>query len=141
MDQLELLKNFRADEVLQNLHGFQRDAVEHAFRHLYLAPDSTRRFLIADEVGLGKTLIARGILAKALEHMRDDIDRIDIVYICSNLGIAKQNINRLNPLPQLKFTETERITMLPVTLGSLTENKVNFVSLTPGTSLDLLTSR
>ena len=133
----ELLAKFSAEPVLDGLHGFQRDAVEHAFKRLYKAPDSTRRFLIADEVGLGKTLIARGILAKALVEMRDDIDRIDVVYICSNLSIAAQNINRLNPLRELKFSGAERITLLPITLKSLANNKVNFVSFTPGTSLDL----
>ncbi|MEX2523716.1 MAG: DEAD/DEAH box helicase [Gammaproteobacteria bacterium] len=133
----DLLANFSAKPVLKQLHGFQRDAVEHAFERLYRAPDSSQRFLIADEVGLGKTMIARGILAKALEEMRDDIDRIDVVYICSNLSIAAQNINRLNPLTGLEFSGAERITLLPVTLKDLADRKVNFVSFTPGTSLDL----
>ena len=53
--------------VLSGLKGFQRDTVEYAFERLYLAPDSTRRFLVADEVGLGKTLVARGVIAKAIE--------------------------------------------------------------------------
>lgn len=133
----DLLANFSAEPVLECLHGFQRDAVELAFERLYKASDSTRRFLIADEVGLGKTMIARGILAKALEEMRDSVDRIDVVYICSNLSIAAQNINRLNPLRGLDFSGAERITLLPITLKNLANQKVNFVSFTPGTSLDL----
>jgi hypothetical protein len=52
--------------------------------------------LIADEVGLGKTLVARGIIAKTLEHLQDEVERIDVIYICSNAAIATQNINRLN---------------------------------------------
>ena len=84
--------------VLDGLKGFQRDTVEYAFERLYLAPDSTRRFLVADEVGLGKTLVARGVIAKALDHLWEGpgkVERIDIVYICSNGQIARQNARRL----------------------------------------------
>ena len=31
--------------------------------------DGTSRFLVADEVGLGKTLVARGLIAKTIEHL------------------------------------------------------------------------
>lgn len=132
-----LLDTFCAEEALSSLHGFQRDAVEYAFHRLYVAPDSTRRFLIADEVGLGKTLIAKGVMAKTLEHLRSTVDRIDVVYICSNLRIARQNINRLNPLTDLSFADAERITLLPTHLDRIAENRINFVAFTPGTSLDL----
>ena len=53
-----------AHAVLDQLKGFQRAAVEVAFDRLYSPSDSSKRFLIADEVGLGKTLIARGIVAQ-----------------------------------------------------------------------------
>jgi hypothetical protein len=131
------LKNFRVEAVLRGLHGFQRDAVEHAFDRLFTAPDSSRRFLIADEVGLGKTMIAKGIIARAIEHLYGKVNRLDIVYICSNLGIARQNINRLNPLPDHEFPNAERITLLPLHLRDLREGDVNLISFTPGTSLDL----
>ena len=55
--------------VLAQLKDFQRDAVEFTFHRLYEAEDSTSRFLVADEVGLGKTLIARGIVAKAIGYL------------------------------------------------------------------------
>ena len=51
--------------ALEPLKPFQRRTVDHAFHHLFEAPDSTGRFLVADEVGLGKTLVARGIIARA----------------------------------------------------------------------------
>ncbi len=126
--------------VLARLKGFQRAAVETAFERLYTASDSTRRFLVADEVGLGKTLIARGIVARAIEHLRDTVKRIDIVYLCSNARIARQNVRRLNPFPGVGFAQADRITMLPVTLSELTRNRLNFVAFTPGTSLDLKSS-
>jgi hypothetical protein len=131
------LDAFDPEDVLRNLHGFQRDAAEYAFHRLYVAPDSTRRFLVADEVGLGKTLIARGVLSKALAHLRGTVERIDIIYICSNLRIAKQNVNRLNPLPNLEFTDAERITLLPLNAEPMRSTGINFVAFTPGTSLDL----
>ena len=129
------LDTFRAEDTLSALHGFQRDAVEYAFDRLYVAPDSTRRFLIADEVGLGKTLIAKGVMAKALEHLRSEVSRIDVVYLCSNLRIARQNINRLNPLKDVTFADAERITLLPANLDRIAENRINFIAFTPGTSL------
>jgi len=105
--------------VLARLKGFQRDTVEYAFQRLFLAPDSTRRFLVADEVGLGKTLVARGVIARAIEHLWDSVPRIDIVYICSNAQIARQNINRLNITGDDEFELASRITMLPTEIGNL----------------------
>ena len=66
-------------------------------------PDRTRRFLVADEVGLGKTLVARGVIARTIDHLwnevsRDKERRIDVIYICSNADIARQNIDRLDIL-------------------------------------------
>jgi hypothetical protein len=136
MTKLNPLEGFDPQEVLARLHGFQRDAVEYAFDRLFRS-DGSRRFLIADEVGLGKTLIARGVLAKALEFLQERVERIDVVYICSNLGIAQQNIRRLNPLPNISFGKAERVTLLPVHLDQLEEKRLNFVAFTPGTSLDL----
>lgn len=131
------LAQFSAAPTLAGLHGFQRDAVHHAFERLFIAEDSSRRFLIADEVGLGKTMIARGVLALAVEHLRDRVDRLDIVYICSNLSIARQNINRLNPFPNRDFPDAERITLLPLHLKRVRKGEINLIAFTPGTSLDL----
>jgi len=123
--------------VLAQLKGFQRDTVDYAFERLFAAPDSSHRFLVADEVGLGKTLVARGLIAKAIDHLWDKVDRIDVVYICSNGDIARQNINRLNPLRDSQFELASRATLLATTLHDLEQRKVNFVSFTPGTSFDL----
>src|SRR5215204_5058922 len=85
-----------ADAILAQLKDFQRDTVEHVFRRLYRDDPPQHRYLVADEVGLGKTLVARGVIAKTLEHLWDRVDRIDVIYICSNLDIARQNVNRMN---------------------------------------------
>ena len=128
--------------VLDGLKGFQRDTVEYAFERLYQAPDSTRRFLVADEVGLGKTLVARGVIAKALDHLWDGpnrVEQIDIVYICSNAQIARQNVRRLQ-IGSGRFVRAARLGLLPQEIHGLKENRVNYLALTPGTSFDLTSS-
>ena len=116
--------------------------MEYAFERLYTAPDSTRRFLVADEVGLGKTLVARGVVAKALDHLWDGphrVKQIDIVYICSNAQIARQNVRRLQ-IGSGKFVRAARLTLLPQVIHNLKANRVNYLALTPGTSFDLKSS-
>lgn len=126
-----------AAEVLAGLKDFQRDTVDYVFGRLFTDRDPTRRFLVADEVGLGKTLVARGVIAKAIEHLQDEVERVDIVYICSNAEIARQNIQKLNVTGDKDFQLASRITLLPLTLRDLTSRSLNFASFTPGTSFDL----
>ena len=125
--------------VLAGLKGFQRDTVDYAFERLYRAPDSTRRFLVADEVGLGKTLVARGVIAKAIDRLwdgTDKVDQIDVVYICSNAQIANQNIRRLQ-IGASGFVRAVRLTLLPQEIHGLKGNRVNYLALTPGTAFNL----
>ncbi len=121
-------------EVLRGLKDFQRQSVDYVYRRLYEDEDSTDRFLIADEVGLGKTLVARGIIARVLQKLWHEVKRIDIIYICSNGDIARQNIRRLQIPGVGEHTLPTRVTLLPIKLSDLEENKVNLVSFTPGTS-------
>lgn len=123
--------------VIGNLKGFQRNAVDYAFERLFLAKDSSHRFLIADEVGLGKTLIARGVLARAIDHLWDTVERIDVLYVCSNLAIARQNLQRLNPFRSIAVPEARRITLLPISMAGKLNSRVNLLAFTPGTSLDI----
>lgn len=131
---------FLSDPALAGLKDFQRRTVEYVFKRLY-GNDPTFRFLIADEVGLGKTLVARGIIAKTLEHLQDEVKRVDVIYICSNAAIATQNVNRLNVSDTDGFSIATRLTYLPRQVRSLRHNKVNFISLTPGTAFDHARSR
>ncbi|MDF0591544.1 DEAD/DEAH box helicase [Candidatus Methanocrinis natronophilus] len=126
----------KCDVILKNLKDFQKDTVDYVFRRLYTDEDCTRRFLVADEVGLGKTLVARGVIAKTIEHLWEDVPRIDIIYICSNSNIARQNIARLNVLGD-DTPKSRRISLLPTVIEDLNARKVNFISLTPGTSFDM----
>ena len=96
---------------LSRLKNFQRDTVEHIFSRMYDPVTPTRRFLVADEVGLGKTLVARGLVAKVVDQLWDSVGRIDVIYICSNGSIARQNINRLNVSVEKDATLPSRITL------------------------------
>jgi len=123
--------------ILKGLKRFQRDTVEYVFQRMYLDREPTHRFLIADEVGLGKTMVARGLIAKVLDHLWDKVPRIDVVYICSNNGIARQNVRKLNVTNKQDAAIASRITMLPMEVADLGKSHVNLVSFTPATSLDL----
>lgn len=126
-----------ADRALKGLKDFQLETVNHVFERLY-APGGSRRFLVADEVGLGKTLIARGVIARTIKHLRDTVKRIDIVYICSNADIARQNINRLK-VPGKHVAFASRLTLLPQRIEEMrqSESGGNLVSFTPATSFDV----
>ena len=133
------------DASLRPLKSFQRRTVEHAFHRLFTADDGTGRFLVADEVGLGKTLVARGIIAKAIDHLWNEVERIDIVYICSNGSIARANLPKLQVggAEERSFALATRLTMLATELArrngqsGLAGSRLNFVSFTPGTSFNL----
>jgi hypothetical protein len=122
------------------LKAFQRRTVDYVFDRLYGTDDPVRQFLVADEVGLGKTMVARGVIARVIERLWDTTERIDILYICSNQAIAAQNINRLNVMGHRQLALPTRMTLIPLQARGaqgLSANKVNFISLTPGTTFDL----
>lgn len=137
---------FEAEQTLNGLMGFQRDSVEHVFAELH-RPGGSGRFLVADETGLGKSIIARGLVAKTIERLQDDdsVDRIDIVYICSNMDLARQNIGRLNVTSEEQIAFSSRLTLLGQhshrlnsreKRGTVNGKLVNLVSFTPSTSFD-----
>ena len=106
-----------AEKALSVLKDFQRRTVDYVFKRMWVDDPPAHRFLhegvVADEVGLGKTLVARGIVAKTLEHLCDRVGRIDIVYICSNASIARQNVSRLDVGGLPHAVLPTRLTLLP----------------------------
>lgn len=133
-------ERFQADAALAPLKVFQRRTVDYVFDRLCGEHNPVRQFLVADEVGLGKTMVARGVIARMIEYLWDSTKRINILYICSNQAIAAQNLNRLNVLGRRELALPTRMTLIPLQLrdqAGLDANKVNFISLTPGTTFDL----
>jgi hypothetical protein len=127
------------ERVLKGLKDFQRRTVDYAFRRMYESDKPTNRFLVADEAGLGKTLVARGLIARIINHLNQaGAERADILYICSNANIASQNIRRLNVTNKSEFALSTRITLLPRNLTQLKSNGLNFISFTPGTSFNMV---
>lgn len=84
------------EAILATLKDFQRNTVDYVFSRMWDEGDPVDRFLVADEVGLGKTMVAKGVIAKTVDLMHARGQRnINIVYISSNAQIAHQNISRL----------------------------------------------
>ncbi|MER5337830.1 helicase-related protein [Micromonospora sp. NPDC002717] len=125
---------------MKGLKDFQRDTVAWVLER-YFGADPTRRFLVADETGLGKSVVASGVVAAMIDRLeRDDaVSRIDIIYICSNQDVAAQNLARLAGPQRASHAMSSRLTLLGRELPRITPQPsaakpVNLVSFTPGTS-------
>ena len=71
---------------------FQTDGAERIYECLF-ERKSTKRYLLADEVGLGKTVTAARVIAKLAE--KNVGKTIHIGYICGNKALAIQNTKKL----------------------------------------------
>lgn len=136
------MKRYDAEPHLRGLTDFQLASVDHVIEQFY-GRVGAKRFLVADETGLGKTRVAQGVIARAIETLQDEpsIERIDVVYVCSNEDLAKQNLRRLNVTGQAEIPFSSRLTLLAEHSRRLrqtgsTGKPINLVSFTPGTSFD-----
>jgi hypothetical protein len=140
-----MTSRFDPTPVLEGLRDFQRRTAEFVIRRFFDDPHPTRRFLVADPVGMGKTYVARGVIARSIERLEQDdqIGRIDVVYVCSNADIASQNIRRLDLTGDLARSFARRLTLLATQTHDLdrapegTRKTINLIAFTPGTSFDL----
>lgn len=94
---------------------------------------ATRRFLVADEPGLGKTFVARRVLSELAGN-----ERLTVLYVCSSQAIAGQNVDQL--LGELQADQraaarasADRPGLLPLAQRP-THPGVRIYSLTPGTA-------
>ena len=71
---------------------FQARTIQAALKSL-TDESGSRRFLVADEVGLGKTVVASGVI----QGMQERVSHrpVKVMYVCANLVIARQNVRRL----------------------------------------------
>ncbi|MBB1510284.1 helicase [Tessaracoccus sp. MC1756] len=137
------MNRFDAEPVLKGLKEFQRDTVDHVFEQFYT--HGSRHFLVADETGLGKSVVARGLIARTIARLQDDenIQQIDVVYVCSNADLARQNLKRLNVTGGSQHELASRLTMLalhapPPGTEHFTAmgKRVNLIAFTPGTTFE-----
>ena len=102
---------------------------------------TVRRFLVADEVGLGKTVVARGVMKEMLARKRREHDGpLRVFYMCNSLAIAAQNRgNLLKALPEGEQAEdavcrVDRLTLV-ATQKLSDEGPLHLYTLTPDTSM------
>jgi len=92
------------DKTLAGLKDFQQASVERVIENFF-SEGHSERILVADEVGLGKTIVAKGVIAQMLRRQINqglepaDIERptqpFRVTYICSNLALANENRKKL----------------------------------------------
>ncbi len=98
------------------------------------------RVLLADEVGLGKTIVAKTVVEKTgvLQKGKEKSDYV-VVYICSNAGIANQNCRKLGIPRENRINISEgRLSMQHLMLAE-TESRMNvrLIPMTPATSFQM----
>lgn len=132
-------------QILCGLTDFQQATVDAAMDRL--KHQDAARLLVADEVGLGKTVVARGVIARLL------LDRLEagikgplrVVYICSNQALAQENVQKLAVFKRddakrwMRSPSFSRLAELGLASTEATGNVhlLEICSLTPGTSLAL----
>lgn len=128
--------------TMATLKDFQRATVE---RIDTLFRQGQRRVLVADEVGLGKTLVARGVLVKTARIRQEEGDDLfRVVYICSNQNIANQNIQELRVTASTRVeTGNTRLSMEHLLATEqandeqLKKDFIQLIPLTPETSFKM----
>lgn len=136
-DQLEEIE----EQVMSGLKDFQQATVN---RIDELFRSGQMRILVSDEVGLGKTLIARGTIAR-FARMRHDVHHdklVKVIYVCSNAAIAGQNLNKLKISQDIRKEDASysRLSMQHLNIFSqendeeIKNSYIQLIPMTPDTS-------
>ena len=133
----------------KKLKDFQKATVKHIVD--IFKSKKQRRVLLSDEVGLGKTIVSKGVI-QAVGELSDEYGIWDdntyrVVYICSNANIVKQNTENLGIEDVMNIDES-RLSMqhfiVAKKVKELQKSKKSkpriLIPLTPGTSFNLQTS-
>lgn len=112
---------------------FQHATIAAAARALK-DPSGPRRFLVADEVGLGKTVVAAGVVQQLADAAAKSLS---VFYIANGQTVARQNRSRLVDFLPSKdrrkaISKADRLGLIPLT--ERPRGKVVVYSLTPTTS-------
>ncbi|ABV86596.1 DEAD/DEAH box helicase [Shewanella pealeana] len=133
--------------VLAGLKDFQKATVDQTLNK-YQVAEHSHRILVADEVGLGKTIVAKGVIAQLLKrYVESNITKpMRVIYICSNLALADENRQKL----ALFCGKDAKRWVKPSTFGRLVElalkpkqseindeHVIEVCTLTPSTSFTL----
>lgn len=117
--------------VLEGLRPFQQATARHVWDALE-RPGGTQRFLVADEVGLGKTRIAAALVRQVAA---DRPGRATVVvYFGPNAEVVRQNMRVLRR-DEHADDALERLTLLPLAGRELTQRRLHILGFTQGTSL------
>lgn len=97
------------------------------------------RVLLADEVGLGKTIVAKTVVAKTGAWRKKNDGDYVVVYICSNAGIADQNCGKLGIPRENRVSISEgRLSMQHLMLAETKiRGNVRLIPMTPATSFQM----
>jgi hypothetical protein len=123
---------------MAELKDFQRATVDHVCLRLY--QEKCTRHLVADEVGLGKTIVAKGVIAKAMErHLRSTraAEPFRVVYICSNQALAGQNLIKLNLFKRKECVDLNTSRLVFLAKKETSKESFRIIALTPSTSFQL----
>ena len=118
--------------------AFQKATITCALRAFH-GRRSVRRFLVADEVGLGKTVVARGVIEMMMRRMRGRAP-LRVFYVCSSLAIAAQNKGSLLKVisdPEISdraACDVDRLTLAPNRMLP-DDVPLHLYTLTPDTSI------
>lgn len=123
---------------LDALKDFQRATVEVVYENLFMG--GQQRMLVADEVGLGKTIVAKGIIARRIKEKLESGDNtpLKVTYICSNQVIAHENVGKLDIYPNQQSHDrfASRLTFLSLELEDDHDGMLRLNTLTPATSFN-----
>ena len=111
-----------------------------ANRIIELFKSGHNRVLLADEVGLGKTIVAKTVVEKTGLWRKEINDpEYVVVYICSNAGIAEQNCSKLGIAKENRVSISEgRLSMQHLMLAESKKNgNVRLIPMTPATSFQI----
>lgn len=100
-----------------------------------------RRVLLADEVGLGKTIIAKEVIERLAKWHKEKLndDHFKVLYICSNINIARQNAKKLGIKDTLDVSES-RLSMQHLKIYESKRQGHDYkqlIPLTPATSFTM----
>lgn len=142
-----------ADEVIYDFQEATAQRIAEIFRAATIdeagnekLSGGQRRVLLADEVGLGKTHVAARVIS-LVRNMRQEVNdkMFRVVYVCSNMNIANQNIQKLEIKNKADVSES-RLSMQHLTIrereAEITDNDTELmgeiiIPLTPTTSFSL----